>query len=216
MTAARRRLLRRNQLASVMLAQGIPLILAGDEVGNSQNGNNNAYCQDNEIGWIDWTPTPERLALVTFVERAIALRRAHPSFRRRSFFAGKPREAESVTDVIWLKPDGAEMRPEDWGDANARCFAMYMSGGGIVDRGPRGEGLHDDDFLVLFNAHHDEIKFTLPPAPYGAWLLLLDTASGSPPPATEDVAALAPAWSEPDYPLQCRSLVVLSRPDVRP
>jgi glycogen operon protein len=214
--AALRERQKRNLLATLLLSQGVPMLLAGDERGHTQNGNNNAYCQDNDISWLDWTPTPERQALITFVERTIALRRAHPSFRRRSFFAGKPSEAESVTDVVWLRPDGAEMRPEDWSDANARCLAMYMSGGGIADRGPRGEALHDDDFLVLFNAHHDEIPFTLPPAPYGAWRLLLDTASGSPPPATEDVAALAPAWSEPAYPLQCRSLVVLSRPDVRP
>jgi isoamylase len=146
----------------------------------------------------------------------VALRRAHPSFRRRTFFAGKPAEGETVTDVYWLKPDGQEMRPEDWNDTNARCIAMYIPGGGIADRGPRGEAQHDDDFLVLMNAHHDEIAFTLPAAPHGSWRLLVDTASNSPPPTTEDAASLAPAWAEPAYPLQCRSLVVMSRPDVRP
>jgi isoamylase len=146
----------------------------------------------------------------------VALRRAHPSFRRRSFFAGQPAEVETVTDVHWLRPDGAEMRPEDWNDGNARCIAMYLPGGGIVDRGPRGEAQHDDDFIVLFNAHHDEIAFTLPATSHGAWRLLVDTASTAPPLTTEDAAAHAPAWSEPSYPLQCRSLVVMSRPDVRP
>jgi len=207
---------KRNLLATLLLSQGVPMLLAGDERGHTQQGNNNVYCQDNELGWLDWTPTPERLALVTFVERMVALRRAHPSFRRRSFFAGRPAEVETVTDVHWLRPDGAEMRPEDWNDANARCIAMYIPGGGIVDRGPRGEAQHDDDFIVLFNAHHDEIAFTLPAAPHGAWRLLVDTANTAPPLTTEDAAARAPAWSEPAYPLQCRSLVVLSRPDVRP
>jgi glycogen operon protein len=118
--------------------------------------------------------------------------------------------------VHWLKPDGAEMQPEDWNDTNARCIAMYIPGGGIADHGPRGEIQHDDDFLVLLNAHHDEIAFTLPPMPHGAWRLLVDTAGSTPPQAAEDAAAMAPAWTQTRYPLQCRSLAVLSRPDVRP
>ena len=93
---------------------------------------------------------------------------------------------------------------------------MYIPGGGIADSGPSCEAQHDDDFMVLMNAHHDEIAFTLPAMPHGAWRLLVDTASNSPPPTTDDAASLAPAWSEPAYPLQCRSLVVMSRPDVRP
>ena len=207
---------KRNLLATLLLSQGVPMLLAGDERGHTQQGNNNVYCQDNEIGWLDWTPSPESSALTSFVERMISLRRAHPSFRRRSFFAGQPAEGESVTDVHWLKPDGTEMQPENWNDANARCIAMYIPGGGIVDRGPRGEAQHDDDFLVLFNAHHDEIPFTLPATPHGAWRLLVDTAGSAPPLATVDAATPAPAWTQPAYPLQCRSLAVLNRPGMRP
>ena len=203
---------KRNLIATLLLSQGVPMILAGDERGHTQNGTNNVYCQDNETAWLDWNPTPEGDALFAFMQRVIALRRAHPSFRRRNFFHGKPLEGSAVKDVCWLKPDGLEMTPEDWNDAHARCFAMLISGNGITERGPRGEALRDDDFLLLFNAHHDEIAFTLPSGGQGAWRLMLDTATQAlPPDENEAACGEAPAWTSPSYPLQGRSFVLLSR-----
>ena len=203
---------KRNLLATLLFSQGVPMLLAGDERGHTQQGNNNAYCQDNELSWIDWAPSPEREALTNFVERVIALRCAHPSFRRRNFFAGKPLGDAPVKDVSWLKPDGSEMTPQDWNDANARCLGKLISGHGISERGPRGQQLVDDDFLLLFNAHHDEIAFVLPPAAQSGWHLLLDTATQPVPPAgNEPLNAQAPAWSQAIYPLQPRSFVLLGR-----
>ncbi len=202
---------KRNLIATLLLSQGVPMLLAGDERGHTQRGNNNAYCQDNELSWLDWTPTAQGTALTAFVQRVIALRRAHPAFRRRKFFDGAPRSADAVKDVTWLKPDGTEMTPEDWNDSNARCLAKLCAGNGISERGPRGEVLLDDDFLLLFNAHHDEIAFTLPAAQDRGWRLLLDTASQPLPPAADEMPVESPAWSHAIYPLKPRSFVVLSR-----
>ncbi|MBT2325466.1 glycogen debranching protein GlgX [Variovorax paradoxus] len=202
---------KRNLIATLLLSQGVPMILAGDERGHTQKGNNNVYCQDNETAWLDWSPTPSGDALFTFVQRVIALRRAHPTFRRRNFFDGKPMEGGSVKDVCWLKPDGHEMTPEDWNDPHARCLAMLISGSGITERGPRGEALRDDDFLLLFNAHHDEISFALPSL-NGHWRLMLDTATQAlPPDESAGARDEPPAWTSASYPLQCRSFVLLSR-----
>ncbi|MDB5829867.1 MAG: glycogen debranching enzyme GlgX, partial [Variovorax sp.] len=178
---------KRNLLATLLLSQGVPMVLAGDERGHSQQGNNNVYCQDNELGWLDWSTSPEREALAIFTRRVIALRRSHPSFTRRNFFTGQPIEGDSAKDVCWLRPDGMEMTPDDWRDGNARCLAMLMSGNGISEHGRRGEKVHDDDFVLLFNAHHDEIAFTLPPAEeQGGWRLLLDTATEVQPPDEDE------------------------------
>ena len=207
---------KRNLLATLLLSQGLPMLLAGDERGHTQQGNNNVYCQDNDLGWLDWTSTPEREALTTFVQSVIALRRAHPSFRRRNFFEGKPMEGGTVKDVCWLKPDGTEMTQDDWNDGNARCLAKLISGHGISEHGPRGETLYDDDFLLLFNAHHDEIPFALPPTGDNGWRLLLDTATQALPPVVNETGvASPPAWAQATYPLQSRSFVLLSRAGAR-
>ena len=203
---------KRNLLATLLLSQGLPMLLAGDERGHTQLGNNNVYCQDSQLAWLDWTPTPERDALHTFVQRLILLRRAHPSLRRRNFFEGKPQEGDADKDVCWLKPDGGEMMGKDWSDNQARCLAMLVSGCGISERGARGETLHDDDFLLLLNSHHAEIPFALPPVRGGEWLLLLDTATQALPPADNGLPlASPPAWGQASYPLQSRSLVLLTR-----
>jgi glycogen operon protein len=208
---------KRNLLATLLLSQGVPMLLAGDERGHSQQGNNNAYCQDNELSWLDWTSAPERDTLITFVERLIALRRTHPSFRRCHFFEGKPINGDTTRDVCWLKPDSTEMRPQDWSDGNAKCLAMLMSGHGLSDRGARGEVVNDNDFLLLFNAHHEVIPFTLPRIQTNAWRLLLDTATTILPPEPPQAGtALAPNWGEAIYPLQSRSFVLLSRPGAAP
>lgn len=202
---------KRNLLATLLLSQGVPMLLAGDERGHTHLGNNNAYCQDNELAWLDWEANAGSEALTTFVQRLVALRRAHPSFRRRNFFDGKAMEGSTQKDVCWLGPDGAEMTPEDWNDAQGRSLAMLVSGNGITDRGPRGEALRDDDFLLLFSAHHEDLGFKLP-ADGEPWRLLLDTATGAlPPEESEAHGAAPPPWRQDSYPLQSRSVVLLSR-----
>ncbi|MCW7537846.1 glycogen debranching protein GlgX [Aquabacterium sp. A7-Y] len=174
---------KRNFLTTVLLSQGVPMLLAGDEFGHSQDGNNNAYCQDNALSWIDWRETPERRALLGFVQRVVALRRGHRTFRRRGFFVGQSREGD-FKDLVWLTPDGREMTEADWSDAEARCFGMCIFGAGIPDVDGRGEPIRDDDFLVMFNAHHDDVHFVMPPLPGASWQALLDTRyeTGEPPP----------------------------------
>jgi glycogen operon protein len=200
---------KRNLLATLLLSQGVPMLLAGDERGHTQHGNNNAYCQDNALSWLDWTSTPESESLLAFVERVIALRKKHPSFRRRSFFQGTLAEGSHVKDVSWHRPDGVEMTPEDWQDANAKCLAMLMSGSGIRDVSPRGQPVKDDDFLLLFNAHHDDVPFVLPNGGAQEWRVLLDTARDVTATDVEDPAA-RPVPAVP-YPLVSRSFALLTR-----
>jgi isoamylase len=166
---------KRNLLATLLLSQGVPMLVAGDELGRTQNGNNNAYCQDNETSWLDWTPSPRRNALLSFTRRLIALRRAHPTFRRRDFFQGRPLHGAGVKDLQWIKPDGTEMSDEEWGHEHARSLGTYLAGAGLADIGKRGRPLTDDDFLILFNAHHDDIDFVIPTIPGEPWRGLLDT-----------------------------------------
>ena len=201
---------KRNLLATLLLSQGVPMLLAGDERGHTQIGNNNAYCQDNAISWLDWKTGgligDDREALTAFTRRVIELRAAHPSFRRRLFFTGERVAGSDVKDLIWLRPDGLEMEAADWNNAHARCMGMSISGRGIRSVGPRGEPIADDDFLVLFNAHHASVAFTLPAQPGGAWQAVLDTRSiiGQPP---DDEPIAAGSRLE----LDARSLRVLQR-----
>jgi isoamylase len=203
---------KRNMLATLLLSQGVPMILAGDERGHTQQGNNNVYCQDNALGWLDWSASPERDALTDFVQRVIALRREHPSFRRRNFFAGRAIQGDSSKDVSWLKPDGTEMASHDWSDGHTRCLAKLTSGHGISERGPRGQTLYDNDFLLLFNAHHETVTFSLPVRGDGEWLLLLDTgAQVQPPTESEALFMSPPACNQDQYPLLGRSFALLTR-----
>ena len=196
---------KRNLLATLLLSQGVPMLLAGDPRGHSQGGNNNAYCQDNALSWVNWDDVDSERSLVDFVARLIALRRAHPSFRRRSFFKGVPQDGDALKDVAWLRPDGAEMRQEDWHAPQARCIGMLVSGHGIADPGPRGERQHDQDFLLLLNAQADALAFFLPAIPGRLWQRLVDTALDEP--IVQEPHPLA----GPDYPLAGRSLVLLAR-----
>ena len=198
---------KRNLLATLLLSQGVPMLLSGDERGHSQRGNNNVYCQDNELAWLDWTPQPEREALRSFVAELVHIRRTHPSFRRRTFFRGQPMLDGAPKDVIWLKPDGSEMGQPDWNDGNVRCLGMLVSGTGIVDVGSRGDALEDDDFLLLLNAYHEAIPFVAPARKGDGWTCLVDTAGARPSP----VLPAGEVW-----PLQGRSLVLLHRPAARP
>jgi len=169
-----RRRQRRNFLATLFVSQGVPMVLAGDEIGRTQHGNNNAYCQDNELSWVDWSLVERERDLLEFVRSLAALRRRHPVFRRRRFFRGTG--GDGTRDVVWLTPAGAEMREADWHNG-ARSLAVFLNGDAISEPGPRGERIRDDSFLLLFNAHHEPVTFTLPGSEYGpGWEAVIDTA----------------------------------------
>jgi isoamylase len=166
----------RNFIATLVLSQGIPMLLAGDELGRTQGGNNNAYCQDNEISWLDWEQAD--LELLEFTRRVIHLQRHHPVFRRRRWFKGRPVRGADVSDIAWFRPDGGEMSEEDWQQGFARAFALFLNGDALQDLDDDGRPVRDDSFLLLFNAHHEPITFTLPGESFGArWTILLDTAA---------------------------------------
>ncbi len=194
---------KRNLLATLLLSQGVPMILAGDEMGRSQDGNNNAYCQDSDLSWMDWKLTSEQSEFMAFVRHLLSLRRAHPTFRRRRFFEGRRIYGKDIKDIVWLNPDGREMSDEQWNHAFARCLGVYLAGSAIDERDERGCYVSDDDFLMLFNAHHEALPFQLPDFNGGlGWRLLIDTASAAAPPST--------AYFEggKTYPLQSRSFVL--------
>ena len=150
------------------------MLLGGDESGRTQQGNNNAYCQDNEISWLDWEH--EDGALLAFTQRLIAFRRAHPVFRRRHFFHGDSLGADAP-DIAWFRPDGSEMKAEDWSSGFGKAVGVFFNGAAIPSPDERGERVVDDSFLVLFNAHHEPLSFTTPAKPWGAsWLRMIDTA----------------------------------------
>jgi isoamylase len=194
---------KRNLIGTLLVSQGVPMLVAGDEVGRTQRGNNNAYCQDNEINWHDWYWDDARWNLLNFTKRMIRLRKTHPILRRRDFFEGVA-VGEGRKDVAWLKPDGNEMTPEEWEKEFARSLGMRLDGEQIPETDDHGRALRDDSFLVLFNAHHDAIEFKLPdPGPATAWRTEVDTAFDTGEPAPE---LAAPSGS---YPLKGRSLVLL-------
>ena len=198
---------KRNFLATLFFSQGVPMLLAGDEMGRTQGGNNNAYCQDNEISWLDWTRDDDAQRLLAFAMRIIRLRNAHPLFRRRTFFRGRAVRDPEVKDISWLNRDSREMTDEEWNQAHARCLGVSISGRGLAERDERGLPVEDDDLLLLFNAHHEAIEFTLPDGQDERWDALVDTsfADGMP-----RVRAYAPGGA---YPLQGRSVVLLAKPN---
>ena len=159
---------KRNFLASLILSQGVPMLLAGDELGRTQKGNNNTYCQDNDLSWIDWANVDD--GLIAFTAELLRVRREHPTFRRRRYFQGKSLRGQ---DLQWLNPDGVEMSPESWSDPVARCVGARFHASGFEEQGPRGEPITDADFLLLLNAYHESIEFRLPEST--GWLALVDT-----------------------------------------
>jgi len=175
---ALRRQQRRNLLTTLLLSQGVPMLLHGDELGRTQGGNNNVYCQDNETAWIDWDDVDEELLI--FTSQLVSLRRQHPTFRRRRFFQGRPIRVPgggpALPDIAWFDPAGTEMSDEQWQEAHARCVGAFLNGGHIgIDR--RGEPIVDDCFLLLMNAHHEPIPFTIPPKRWGTgWEVEVSTA----------------------------------------
>jgi isoamylase len=173
----------RNFVTTLLLSQGVPMICHGDELGRTQNGNNNGYCQDNEITWIDWDKADT--GLLQFTAAVSALRANHPVFRRRRFFSGKPvgrRGQDGLPDIAWFAPDGTEMTEEDWGTGFAKSVAVFLNGHGILDRDPRGQRVLDDSFFLCFNAHSEPIEFTVPPEEFGArWRAVVHTGGEAAP-----------------------------------
>jgi glycogen operon protein len=168
---------KRNFLTTLLLSQGVPMLLGGDEMGRTQRGNNNAYCQDTEISWFDWNLTPERDLLLQFTALVLEIRRTHPIFRRRRWFHGRQLHGSEVTDIGWHRPDGNPMSEEDWDKAFAKSIAVHLNGEAIAPTDARGERVVDDSFLLLFNAHHEPLDFQLPAAAAdGPWEVVLDTS----------------------------------------
>jgi isoamylase len=182
----------RNFITTLLLSQGVPMLCHGDELGRTQNGNNNGYCQDNELTWIDWAKADA--GLLEFTRTVSALRTNHPVFRRHRFFSGKPvgrRGQGGLPDISWFAPDGTEMAEEDWGAGFAKSVAVFLNGQGIPDRDPRGQRVLDDSFVLCFNAHYEPIEFTLPPAEFGTgWRTVVYTGAEESAPPEELAAAV--------------------------
>ncbi|MFJ6651343.1 glycogen debranching protein GlgX [Microbacterium sp. NPDC091313] len=168
----------RNFIATLLLSQGVPMLLHGDELGRTQGGNNNGYAQDNEITWVDWSTADQ--PLIEFTGALSRLRKEHPIFRRSRFFNGRPikmEEGAPVADVVWLRPDGSVMQPEDWDSGFGRAIGVFLNGQGIRERDRRGEPITDKHFIVLFNAGDDAVDFVIPDVKYSPeWDVLVDTA----------------------------------------
>ena len=199
---------RRNFLATLFLSQGVPMLAHGDELGRTQLGNNNAYCQDNEITWVDWGKVD--VDLLAFTRQVAELRRQHPVFRRRRFFGGRPvrrRGADALPDIAWFAPDGREMTEEDWEAPFGRAVTVYLNGEGIPDRDARGDRVVDDSFLLCFSAYDQQIEFRAPGAEYArTWHVMIDTAR----PDLDDGTVVHARGVVPVGP---RALVVLQRAD---
>jgi glycogen operon protein len=191
----------RNFMATLLLSQGVPMISHGDELARTQQGNNNVYCQDNELSWIDWTPSHEKEAFFQFVAQLVRLRLSQPVLRRRRYFQGRSIRGGGVKDVAWLAPDGREMTDDAWNADFVRSIGMLLSGHAIEEVDERGERITGDTVLVLLNAHTDKVPFTMPPLePDQQWQRLLDT--------TEEHATERLYKPTTRYPLQGRSVAV--------
>ncbi|MFE1934424.1 glycogen debranching protein GlgX [Streptomyces sp. NPDC059474] len=210
----------RNFVATLMLSQGVPMLSHGDEFGRTQGGNNNAYCQDNEVSWVRWPDhvmgqdgeweDRSALELLRFTRSLVWLRRDHPVFRRRRFFHGRPVQGthDELSDIAWFTHEGEEMIPRDWQAAHAKSLAVFLNGSAISEPGVRGERITDDSFLLLFNAHHEPLDFVVPIDHGKQWQVIVDTAvpEGVEPGSGAKVAA------GDVLTLVDRSLMVLQRP----
>ena len=194
----------RNFLVTLLLSQGIPMLCGGDEVARTQGGNNNAYCQDNEISWYSWPVSRAGARILQFTRRLIRLRLDHPVFHRRRFFQGRRIEGSAVKDLSWFRPDGKEMTEGEWTDWFGRCLGLRLAGDAIEEVDEMGRPIVDDTFLILLNAHYEDVPFVLPAhRPRLRWEPVLDTRSWEPP-------ARARIYRAGDsYPLEGRSAAVL-------
>jgi isoamylase len=192
---------RRNFLATLFCSQGVPMLLAGDEMGRTQRGNNNPYCQDNELSWVDWEHADTDL--LEFVRTLSYLRREHPVFRRRRFFRGEPAGDGHLADIAWFTPSGSEIGDWEWSTPDGRAMAVFLNGQALTEPGPHGERVRSDSFLVLFNPSPDKVSFTMPEPLYGElWEILLDSTMRQ---RKNNVKARQPVELEP------RSLCLLRR-----
>lgn len=183
---------KRNFIATLFLSQGIPMLVAGDEFGRTQKGNNNAYCQDNEISWVDWKNLDNDL--LTFTQKVIGLRKSHPVFCRRRWFQGMAVTGRGLEDIAWFLPEGSEMTDDHWQHDFAKSLGVYLNGKGIHTAHADGSAVVDDSFYLIFNAHHEPLDFKLPPSKYGKkWEMVLNTATGEDPSATFDPEAIVKA-----------------------
>jgi isoamylase len=194
----------RNLLATLLLSQGAPMLLAGDERNRTQSGNNNAYCQDNEVSWLDWRLDEPARDLLAFTRSLIQLRKQHPVLHRRSFFQGRPIRGRNVADIEWYRPDGQQMSDAEWTSGYVRCLGMLLNGQIMAEWDDHGHPVRDDVLLLLVNAHHEPLPFALPGDPNGPrWHTLLDTTE------TGAGRAYAPGSS---YMIESRSLALLCQP----
>jgi isoamylase len=192
---------RRNFLATLLLSQGVPMLLAGDEMGHTQNGNNNTYCQDNELTWLNWEHSKEQRELIDFVARVIRIRRDEPVFQRRRFLQGRAIHGD-MKDIYWLTPKGEEMTDEDWNAGYVRCLGLGYLGSEIEETDQRGERIEGESFLLLLNAHHEPIPFHVGGrAAARAWEVVFDTSTTA--------ARRRMLTNLAEYPLAERSLVLL-------
>jgi len=167
------------------------MLLGGDEIGRTQHGNNNAYCQDNEISWFDWGRADE--SLLEFTRRLIHFYREHPAFRRRRWFQGRPIHGAGVSDIAWFIPGGSPMEEEYWGEGFAKSFGAFLNGEALTVPGPKGERIVDDSFYLMFNAHHERLVFKLPSGEYGKqWAKILETRE----PAIQEAGPVSGAGQE--------------------
>ena len=197
---------RRNFLATLFLSQGIPMLLGGDEVGRTQRGNNNAYCQDNDVSWYDWNHVDE--AFLAYTRRLIKFRREHPVFRRRRFFQGRPIHGSDVSDIGWFTPEGTEMTEADWRKGLAKAIAVFLNGEAVPAVDIRGDPVVDDTFFLLFNGSPDGRKFVLPAGGWGElWVKVLDTTL----PGDAEEAEPAQVKAGQPFPVEGRSVVLLRR-----
>src|SRR5215218_9161654 len=198
----------RNFITTMMVSQGVPMLAHGDELGRTQGGNNNVYAQDNEISWVHWDLDADQKDLLAFTSAAIGLRKAHPILRRRRFFAGDAAHGglSELGDILWFKPDASEMDEADWNSGFARSLMVFLNGDAIPELDAVGRRITDDHFLLLFNAHTEPIRFTVPPAAYGQnWLLRLDTATGQ-----VDLPKPRPWRARSTHRVEAHSMMVLS------
>lgn len=201
-----RRRQQRNFLTTLFLSQGVPMLLGGDEFSRTQHGNNNAWCQDNELSWFHWDWDDDQRALFEFTHRLVELRREHPVFRRPAFLEGTGGEGSDLPDVWWMRPDGRRMTQRDWRHGDARAIGVFLNGEEIPMLTQRGEPVVDESFLLLFNGHYEPIEFKLPTKRFGArWQFALSTAE-------PDVADGARSYTaRVGVPVESRSIIVLRR-----
>jgi glycogen operon protein len=176
---------KRNLVATLMLSQGVPMLLGGDELSHTQNGNNNTYCQDNELTWLDWSLTPEKAAFLGFVKKVVRVWKGQPVFQRRHFFQGRSIRGTDIKDISWIAPDGHEMTDEAWAEGFTKCLGVRLAGDIIGEVDERGRDIVGDTLLVMLNAHWEAVPFALPPHRDGQqWELVFDTFNPDAPPGT--------------------------------